>query len=167
MNLATDEGFKNGFFPTVYDLVYYYVLMDRTTHTLVQSLTHTQRTCPASQCCSTAAASRLCAMLHLSLSLGLLSLAFMLPPGCRSNWWHWLREERGLQQRTTLASSTHTHAQNTNICQRTNKQTHAVMGTYTCATPHTHTPYNKTLLKYIHMLRNVYCEVQSIIYEEP
>ncbi len=116
-------------FPTVYDLVYYYALMDRTTHihTLIQSLTRTQRTCTASQCCSTAAASRLCAMLHLTLSLGLLSLAFMLPPGCRSNWWHWLREERGLQQRTTLAS-THTHAQNTNICKRTNKQTLAVMG---------------------------------------
>lgn len=122
------DFFLNDFFPTVYDLVYYYVLIDRTTHThtLVQSLTHTQRTCTASQCCSTAAASRLCAMLHLTLSLGLLSLAFMLPPGCRSNWWHWLRKERGLQQRTTLAS-THTHAQNTNICQRTNKQTLAAL----------------------------------------
>lgn len=104
-------------------------------HTLVQSLTHTQGTCPASQCCSTAAASRLCAMLHLSLSL---SLAFMLPPGCRSNWWHWLREERGLQQRTTLVS-THTHRTQIYANAQTNKHTCAMHRSLSLT--HTHT-YN-------------------------
>lgn len=133
------------FFPTVYDLVYYYVLMDRTTHTH----THSYSLSPTPR----ERAQRPSAVLQL-LRVGFvpcstsLSLAFMLPPGCRSNWWHWLREERGLQQRTTLVS-TRTHRTQIYANAQTNKHTFAMHRSLS----YTHTP--TTLLEYIHMFRKV------------
>lgn len=131
------KDLKPDFFPTVYDLVYYYVLMDRTTHTHTRTVSHPHPGNVPSvpvlfhSCCESA----LCHAPPLSLSL---SLAFMLPPGCRSNWWHWLREERGLQQRTTLVS-THTHRTQIYANAQTNKHTCAMHRSLSLT--HTHT-YN-------------------------
>lgn len=146
MNLATDEAFKNGFFPTVYDLVYYYVLMDRTTHTHTQS--HSLSPTPRERAQRPSAVPQLLRVgfVPCSTSLGLLSLAFMLPPGCRSNWWHWLREERGLQQRTTLASSTHTHTHRTQIYANAQTNKHTQWWEHTLVPPLRHTPTTKHCL---------------------